>query len=887
MYRFRRPFIILKSAGGLLSITILLLASAAACSNSFFPSAVNSDEAAVTLHLGPSRAAGRSWIDHFSLKITGAGMSPYSRIISGGTVTVRIPAGPDRRFVLRALDSSGYVLYKGLQIKDLPAGKKISLSIKLSTQVWYVKADASGAGTGLSWANAFTALPPALNAVANAAERKEIWVASAGIHKYLPTTGTDRNVSFTIPRGVRIYGGFDGTEKAWDQRDPASHITVLSGDIGTASDTSDNSYTVVRFQPGTGSQTVLAGFSIQEGNADGTGGAAENGGGIYLDGGAGSFCRPQIAGCTITANLASGNGGGVYLDGAAGEVSPQFSLCTFTSNNAGGKGGALYADLAGDAADTPRFSACQIGASMAANSAAGSGGGLKIDGSSHTTIQGSTIAHNSSSGGYGGGINCYGTDTAGPAALTLVDTVIRNNSADVDGGGLYIGRTNACEEAPLSMENCLVTANSTASGDGGGLAFYENGTNTLVNTVIRGNLAGALGGGIFARASGAGDRADTTLINCTVTGNSAGTSGGGICNDYDTNSITQITLTNTIVWNNNDASADPWATSIYNQGGAPATDVQITHSLIQGAGPSGTWGSSGADADLTDNGGNIDADPLFHTDTDPGNAPTDGGDPHLQSGSPALGAGTSTGAPTKDKEGSSRTSPPSMGAYSSPFPHYTASLRAHYLFNMNLNDERGLYGASGSVNGAASVADRFGSADSAYSYDGTDDSITLGFDSDTELAGDFTISLWFSAASLGVNQPLLTKDTDGAQNHPCTLEVGMQLATDNSVGVFMGEGTDTWNWPLTWSDTALNLDTWYHAVMVLEGSELQLYLNGVQDGPNQTISTRVHSTGPIVLGGSPDVDGGTNFNGRIDDLRIYNRALSDGEISSLYNGEKP
>ena len=76
----------------------------------------------------------------------------------------------------------------------------------------YVKWDATGGNTGVDWANAYTDLQSALIPDPSV---DQIWVA-AGTYK--PTLGSDASISFVIPSGVSIYGGFTGTESSIGQR---------------------------------------------------------------------------------------------------------------------------------------------------------------------------------------------------------------------------------------------------------------------------------------------------------------------------------------------------------------------------------------------------------------------------------------------------------------------------------------------------------------------------------------------------------------------------------------------------------------------------------------------------------------------------------------------
>jgi subtilisin family serine protease len=83
-----------------------------------------------------------------------------------------------------------------------------SFSTDANSGIYYVDADANSGGDGLSWSTAFDDLQDALEAVTCTGD--EIWAAEG---TYKPTDGTDRSVSFELPKGVELYGGFAGIEK--------------------------------------------------------------------------------------------------------------------------------------------------------------------------------------------------------------------------------------------------------------------------------------------------------------------------------------------------------------------------------------------------------------------------------------------------------------------------------------------------------------------------------------------------------------------------------------------------------------------------------------------------------------------------------------------------
>jgi hypothetical protein len=162
----------------------------------------------------------------------------------------------------------------------------------------------------------------------NAAQSRglEVWVV-AGTYK--PTTGTDRTISFVMRQGVAIYGGFTGTETKHNQRNWFANPTILSGDIGVQGDTSDNSYHVV-----TGANnSVLDGFIITWGSANGGTDSQKRGGGMYNVG-----TSPTISNCSFRGNWANNVGGGMYNQSG----SPRVTNCTFIGNSADNYGGGIY-----------------------------------------------------------------------------------------------------------------------------------------------------------------------------------------------------------------------------------------------------------------------------------------------------------------------------------------------------------------------------------------------------------------------------------------------------------------------------------------------------------------------------------------------------------------
>lgn len=139
--------------------------------------------------------------------------------------------------------------------------------------VKYVNSAATGTNSGSSWANAFTSLQSALDASLSG---DQIWVAK-GTYKPSSSYGTGSTVRynhFRMKAGVAIYGGFSGNETALSQRTMFSqgqtNETILSGDVGTVGDISDNCFNIFYHPSGLGltSTAILDGFTLRDANAN-------------------------------------------------------------------------------------------------------------------------------------------------------------------------------------------------------------------------------------------------------------------------------------------------------------------------------------------------------------------------------------------------------------------------------------------------------------------------------------------------------------------------------------------------------------------------------------------------------------------------------------------
>ena len=320
---------------------------------------------------------------------------------------------------------------------------------EIQSVILYVKPGANG--DCLSWDTACELQ----TALTNATEGDQIWVAEG---TYKPTTDSNREATFQLKNGAAIYGGFPAAGGDWSQRDWETNITTLSGEIGIVGNSNDNSYHVVTGS-GVGVTTILDGFTINLGNANGTSLNSYGGGGMYNH-----SSSPTLTNIIFSSNSAVWWGGGMYNDGS----SPTLSNVTFSENTVNGDngaGGGIY-----NIGSSPTLT----NVTFSSNTGIGNnvnGGGMYNYSSSPTLTD---VIFSENTAGLGGGMSNYYSSSP-----TLTNVTFNGNTA-INGGGM----SNHYSSSP-SLTNVTFTSN-TASDSGGGM-YNGSGSSTLTNAILWGN----------------------------------------------------------------------------------------------------------------------------------------------------------------------------------------------------------------------------------------------------------------------------------------------------------------------------------------------------------------------------------------------------------------
>ena len=205
-----------------------------------------------------------------------------------------------------------------------------------------------------------------------------------------------------------------------------------------------------------------------------------------------------------------------------------------------------------------------------------------------------------------------------------------------------------------------------------------------------------------------------------------------------------------------------------------------------------------------------------------------------------------------------------------------AGLVAAYNFDEGTGStliDRSGQGNTGTISGAAwTTQGRFGSA---LSFDGLNDWVTVNDAPALDLTTGVTLEAWVypTANGGGIPRNVLIKERTGGEVY--NLYANTETNVPRIYVVRAAQPNKPWDARGT---SQLPLNTWTHLAATYDGTTLRIFVNGVQVGTRSVSGALLTSTGALRLGGNSIW--GEYFQGRLDDIRIYNRALSAAQIQA-------
>jgi predicted ribosomally synthesized peptide with SipW-like signal peptide len=187
----------------------------------------------------------------------------------------------------------------------------------------------------------------------------------------------------------------------------------------------------------------------------------------------------------------------------------------------------------------------------------------------------------------------------------------------------------------------------------------------------------------------------------------------------------------------------------------------------------------------------------------------------------------------------------------------------------------------GTVQGGVSpVAGQVGDAGS---FDGVDDHVTVPDDPSLDLTDAVTLAAWVKPSSSQDDYArIISREQGGVGNRQYNLGIDSTASDPRTVVDTVGPNTVEVSAMVSFTD-----DEWHHAAMAFDASDaLRLYVDGTEEDSTPVSSPLVSRASTVKFGAPAHLPGKDRFAGRIDDVRIYDRALSDSEMTALYDATK-
>ena len=210
-----------------------------------------------------------------------------------------------------------------------------------------------------------------------------------------------------------------------------------------------------------------------------------------------------------------------------------------------------------------------------------------------------------------------------------------------------------------------------------------------------------------------------------------------------------------------------------------------------------------------------------------------------------------------------------------------------YPFNYDFDAGTNYLDASAAVNDGTQatansrpsfVADD-GTTSAHYDFDGTDDYVRSSAVQSNDFPASFTAMAWVNSDAASTFQVAVGNQESAFPDDNRSFELRVTAANFLSLGIIDSSGT----FASVTGTTTVNTGQWTHVAGVYDdaGNTKEVFINGVSDGSSAQASIRTADSSTEI--GRREVTANFHWNGQIDDVRIYGRALTSAEILDIYN----
>ncbi|KKQ23516.1 MAG: hypothetical protein US38_C0014G0003 [Candidatus Roizmanbacteria bacterium GW2011_GWC1_37_12] len=184
--------------------------------------------------------------------------------------------------------------------------------------------------------------------------------------------------------------------------------------------------------------------------------------------------------------------------------------------------------------------------------------------------------------------------------------------------------------------------------------------------------------------------------------------------------------------------------------------------------------------------------------------------------------------------------------------------------------------SAGTCTGSAGEAWKDGATgkyNSSLEFDGTDDYINVVDNNSLDMTTNITLSAWIKLSDLTITNAnnIVAKGTNGYQ---------FTVGDSSSLKVGLAKQDVAW---VVQSNTTISDTNWHFVSVTYNGTTGKVYLDGIDRSGSTSIQTFSNTSDNLFIGSKNPVTATKYFNGQIDDIRVYNYALTANQVKNLYN----
>ncbi|MBN65615.1 MAG: hypothetical protein CMA74_04380, partial [Euryarchaeota archaeon] len=184
---------------------------------------------------------------------------------------------------------------------------------------------------------------------------------------------------------------------------------------------------------------------------------------------------------------------------------------------------------------------------------------------------------------------------------------------------------------------------------------------------------------------------------------------------------------------------------------------------------------------------------------------------------------------------------------------------------------------NGDVEGASTAAGVWGNG---LNFDGVNDYVEIADDDALDFTTAMSVGAWFKSDGITSDQVILSKWYDSGSNDKSYKFYLINNGANDKLRIRIQVGSSHIQCS---TDSNISPDVWNHAIATYDGTNIKIYLNGDLDKTCSGSGTIRTSSSPLIIGNLDGISG-SEFDGILDDVSLWNDAITSSDVEKIYWG---